>query len=421
MKKQAQILHFDSYWKRQEKYDKLNNSSIEDINWQEIEVKEPYYFFVPKDFGKEEKYNQGFSVSEIFNVNNSWVKTDRDSLFINIDKSKLQENFEKLLSWNYDNYFIEKYRIKDSWSFKITERIIWKKYDENRINLVQYRPFDYQYIYYDQTIVSRPWFKVWKHIIKWNNFSLIASRQFWWWNHFICFASNKIVEISSQPFAPYYQFPLYLYNQKQDNLLNEDFSEKTPNLNWEIINKIEEKLAMPFIYSVDDDYFDIKWDFFTPEDLFDYIYAVLHSKSYRETYKEFLKIDFPKIPFDIDKETFSKLVKLWRELRSYHLMENENLIPKNFITKYPIDWNNEVGKVKWEDEKVFINDTQNFEWVTRDVWDFYIWWYQPAQKWLKDRKWRNLSYEDILHYSKIVLCLKETIRIMEEIEGVFKV
>jgi hypothetical protein len=123
----------------------------------------------------------------------------------------------------------------------------------------------------------------------------------------------------------------------------------------------------------------------------------------------------------VDKDIFFKMVKLWRELRSYHLMENENLIPKNFITTYPIDWDNEIWKVKYIDEKVFINDNQYFEWVPSDVWEFYIWWYQPAQKWLKDRKGRSLTYEDILHYSKIILSLKETIRIMEEIEWVFKV
>jgi len=99
-------------------------------------------------------------------------------------------------------------------------------------------------------------------------------------------------------------------------------------------------------------------------------------------------------------------------------MENENLTPKNFITTYPVDWDNEVWKVKYEDEKVFINDTQYFSWAPFKVWEFYIWGYQPAQKWLKDRKGRNLSYEDILHYSKIILCLKETMRIMEEIEKI---
>jgi hypothetical protein len=122
------------------------------------------------------------------------------------------------------------------------------------------------------------------------------------------------------------------------------------------------------------------------------------------------------VSFDVDKKTFFKMVELWRELRGYHLMENENLIPEKFITKFSIDWNNEVVKIRYEDENVFINDEQYFEWVSEDIWNFYIWGYQPAQKWLKDRKGRELHYEDILHYSKIILCLKETLRIMEEIE-----
>jgi len=212
-----------------------------------------------------------------------------------------------------------------------------------------------------------------------------------------------------------YTFPLYLYQQ---NPL-EQTEEKTPNFNTEVIEKIEKKLGLHL--SPDSMESGLGKQTFSPEDLFDYIYAVLHSKTYRETYKEFLKIDFPKVPFDCDKETFFKMAWFWRELRSYHLMENENLIPKNFITTYPVDWDNEVWKVKYTDEKLFINDEQYFEWVPKEVFEFYIWGYQPAQKWLKDRKGRELNYEDILHYSKIILCLKETIRIMEEIEVVFKV
>jgi predicted helicase len=218
------------------------------------------------------------------------------------------------------------------------------------------------------------------------------------------FIGNSFCDINFYGYQTYF-FPLYLY---QPNPL-EWKEEKIPNFHEETIKKIEKKLNL----KLDKD--------FSPEDLFDYIYAVLHSKTYRDTYKEFLKIDFPKIPFDVNKTIFLKMRDLWRELRSYHLMENESLIPKNFITKYEINWENEVEKITYKNEKVFINDSQYFEWVPKEVWEFYIWWYQPAQKWLKDRKERKLTYEDILHYSKIILCLQKTISIMEQIESIFQI
>ena len=155
---------------------------------------------------------------------------------------------------------------------------------------------------------------------------------------------------------------------------------------------------------------------FAPIDILDYIYAVLHSPTYREKYKEFLKIDFPRVPYPKDADIFWQLVKLGSELRQLHLLESP--IVNQFITKYPVEGNNAVDKIKYEDGKVWINETQYFEGVPQVSWDFYIGGYQPAQKWLKDRKGRVLNFEDILHYQKIIVALTETDRIMREIDKV---
>jgi predicted helicase len=143
---------------------------------------------------------------------------------------------------------------------------------------------------------------------------------------------------------------------------------------------------------------------------------VLHSPSYRTQYKEFLKIDFPRIPFPKNKETFWQFVKLGGELRQIHLLESPIL--EKYITQYPIDGNNLVDKVNYQNGKVYINDTQCFDNVPQIVWEFNIGGYQPAQKWLKDRKGRKLEFEDILHYQKIIVALAETDRLMKEINGI---
>lgn len=153
---------------------------------------------------------------------------------------------------------------------------------------------------------------------------------------------------------------------------------------------------------------------FAPVDVLDYIYAVLHSPTYREKYKEFLKIDFPRVPFPKDKETFWQLVKLGKSLREIHLLEAAKV--EEYITQYPVDGDNQVGKVRFEDGRVWINDSQYFDNVPPIAWDFYIGGYQPAQKWLKDRKDRTLSFDEIFHYQKIIVALTETDRIMNEID-----
>ena len=155
---------------------------------------------------------------------------------------------------------------------------------------------------------------------------------------------------------------------------------------------------------------------FSPIDILDYIYAVLHSPTYREKYKEFLKIDFPKIPYPKDQKTFWQLVKMGGEIRQTHLLQNPKV--EQYITQYPIDGDNIVGKTKYQDGKVFINGSQYFENVPQSAWDFYIGGFQPAQKWLKDRKDRKLEFEDILHYQKIIVALSETDRIMKEIDKI---
>ena len=185
-----------------------------------------------------------------------------------------------------------------------------------------------------------------------------------------------------------YLFPLYLYSE--DGM-------KTPNLKTEIVSQIEKIVGK-----------------ITSEEIFDYIYALLHSPSYREKYKEFLKIDFPRVPYPKDKNSFNKLVKFGTKLRQLHLLE----VPEanQFITTYPVEGSNTVEKISYGNGQVFINKNQYFGQVSGTAWNFYIGGYQPAQKWLKDRKGRELTNEDIEHYQKMIVALTETAKIMKEID-----
>jgi predicted helicase len=241
-------------------------------------------------------------------------------------------------------------------------------------------------------------------------------------------------------------FPLYLYPEITAQQTLDGKTERTPNLNPEIVKQIEEGLGIAFVSEkttlsgfgtlkgLDDTDKELPKTF-APIDILDYIYAVLHSPSYREKYKEFLKIDFPRVPYPKSTRQFIDLVDLGSQLRQIHLLESP--VVEDYITQYPEDGDNIVTKPKYEqrnfvmDEntithndtiepmgRVYINETQYFENVPEVAWNFYIGGYQPAQKWLKDRKERELSYEDILHYQKIIVALSETDRIMKEIDTI---
>ena len=224
-----------------------------------------------------------------------------------------------------------------------------------------------------------------------DNLALLVTRHISTNNFRHVFLSNTLSDrdpLSLTTQERSYIFPLYLYS---------DDGSKTPNFNNEIVSKIEEIVGKT-----------------TPEDILDYIYAVLHSPTYREKYKEFLKIDFPRVPYPKDKESFKKLVNIGTELRELHLMESPKV--NKYITTYPAEGTNTVEKVIYKDGNVYINDTQYFGNVPEVAWNFYIGGYQPAQKWLKDRKGRVLTNEDIEHYQKIIVVLNETERIMRDIK-----
>ena len=216
----------------------------------------------------------------------------------------------------------------------------------------------------------------------------------------------------------------------------------TPNLNLEIVNQIAKQLDLAFVPEKEPqgnvcmaNSDEVRPEFkqnFAPIDILDYIYAVLHSPAYREKYKEFLKIDFPKIPYPKDGKTFWELAALGSQIRQIHLLESP--IVEDYITEFNVDGDCVVGKLRFEingnpnpnrvqnpvrvEGKVFINETQYFENVPEVAWNFYIGGYQPAQKWLKDRKERKLEFDDIAHYQKIIVALTETDRLMKAIDAI---
>ena len=196
-----------------------------------------------------------------------------------------------------------------------------------------------------------------------------------------------------------------------------DGGKRRPNLNPDFIKAISDKLGLTF---VEDGKGDLKKTY-GPEDIFNYAYAIFHSPTYRTRYAEFLKTDFPRLPLTSDKELFKALTGKGAELVALHLMESPSL--NKPITKYPITGSNEVDNVTYDEktQRVYINKEQYFEGVPPEVWNFHIGGYQVCQKWLKDRKGRKIGVDDSTHYQKIVVALKETIRLMTEIDELIPV
>jgi len=436
--KNADIYKYDIYGERNYKFEFLINNSLKSILFNKIIPTSPNFTF--KNFSENKEVYDGFiGVNEIFKVVNTGLMTSRDDLFIDVNKQNLIQRVRKAFEGNYDLGFQKKFNVFNSGGYRLLEYIDKSKFSEDCVRKITYRPFDNKYIYYNVGLTSRPAYEVMKHILNVNdNLLLLTAR------------SNKS-EIISQFFITRFlsevktserttgsiAIPLYLYPESSDQLSLGSAETRTPNLNLEIVDQIAKGLGLTFTpekgeegevcFAESGKVMPEYRQAFAPIDLLDYIYAVLHSPTYRETYKEFLKIDFPRVPYPTDAAKFWELVKLGGELRALHLMESPVL--NQFITQYPIGGENTVEKIRFEENfskvsnfgkvgRVYINPDQYFDSVPEIAWNFYIGGYQPAQKWLKDRKGRILDFEDIMHYQRIIKALVETDRVMREIDEI---
>ncbi|CAD5949365.1 type ISP restriction/modification enzyme [Planktothrix agardhii] len=422
----GKVFHFDLYGKREMKYDFLSDSSLKSVNFQELKPEKPFLFFVPKNNKGSKEYEKGFRVDELFSVNVTGVVTARDSFVIDFEKPILKKRMEEFSDINFTDDSIRrkffgnkkegKYLAGDSRGWKMVEaRKTIQSFNHNDIiQKIAYRLFDDRYIYYHSSMVDWGREKFMYHFINKDNVGIDLCRQLVTDEYSHIFVTNKIVDdsfVSNKSRERGYVFPLYLYPDNPEQQIIIQTAERIPNLNTEIIKQIAEKLGLTFTNEK-----ETTENTFAPIDILDYIYAVLHSLTYREKYKEFLKIDFPRVPYPKDQNTFWQLVKLGGEIRQIHLLESSTV--EKYITQYPIDGDNIVTKPKYQDGKVYINNTQYFNFVPEIAWNFYIGGYQPAQKWLKDRKDRKLEIEDIFHYQKIIVALTETDRLMKEIDKI---
>ena len=415
----GKVFHYDLLGKRQLKYDFLIEKSLKTVDFKELKPEKPFLLFVDRNNEGVLEYNQGFGVNEIFTINSVGSVSANDGLNISFSKNEQKSKIHDLLSMEEHLWRLKYKRQKDArdWTYLSALNDALNNNENSSYIKTSYRPFDIRWSLYtgnSRGLYSSPQPKVMRHLLKQDNLGLIIGRQgqavgSMPWN--LSFITNTITD-----FNMYYRgggmlFPLYIYPETNGQQTIGQRTERTPNLNTEIVNKIAEKLGLTFTSEK-----ETTKDTFAPLDILDYIYAVLHSPTYREKYKEFLKIDFPRVPYPKDKDTFWQLVKLGGEIREIHLLESSTV--EKYITQYPEDGDNVVVKPKYENGKVYINVTQYFDNVPQIAWDFYIGGYQPAQKWLKDRKERTLEFDDILHYQKIIVALTETDRLMKEIDKI---
>ncbi len=409
----AQMFYLDIYGDRENKYETLDALSLSNAEWNNLILETPYYFFVPKDFSLQEEYEKGFKIDELFVKYNNGIESGKDDFFFGFQESSYKDFVRSC--FNDKDKCCKELGFKDTDNFRLLRNFLNSSYDEDKFTRVNYRPFDVRFCYYDPFILRRPAYDIMKNMLH-KNIGLLVPRQVNDTFHHVLLSAiptNCNLTGTAKKFGSAPIFPLYIYTENMGK------EERIVNFNTDLYERIAKRLNYLPCYD-DNILVDPTSEYngvLYPQDLFDYIYAVLHSPSYRERYKEFLKIDFPRIPYPTDWEKFRDLAEKGEELRQLHLMED---LPSRTGITFPVVGSSQVNCYRWQDNRVYINDEQYFDGVPESAWNFYIGGYQPAQKWLKDRKDMILSFEDVKHYQRIIYVLQRTERIMQEIDDIRK-
>jgi predicted helicase len=417
-KKSPATVHYADLWGlREEKYQALFDTDVNDTVWKELKPTSPFYFFVPRAEELRPEHERGWKITDILPVNSTGIETGKDKFVIDFEPTPILQRLEVFLDNKLGDAEVkEKLSLSENYAWRVSEarkQLMAVKDWQSLFRRILYRPFDIRPIYYHPSVVWRTRSNVMRHMLKGENIALVTSRMTKGETYQHALVSKVIAEkilLSPNTSNNAFVFPLYLYPAEGE--MQFEGGKRHPNLNPEFIKAVQEKLGLKF---VEDGRGDLK-ETFGPEDVFNYAYAIFHSPTYRTRYAEFLKIDFPRLTLTSDKKLFKALVAKGAELVSLHLMESTAL--EKPITRYPVTGSDEVEKVSYDDnnQRVYVNKTQYFEGVPPEVWEFHIGGYQVALKWLKDRKGRTLTHDDSTHYQKIIVALRETIRLMAEID-----
>ncbi len=424
-----EISHSDLWGLREEKYKWLINNDIKTTKWKKIKPKSEFYLFVPRDERLSAIYEKYPKITDIFPVSNVGIVTARDNLTIKWTQEEMWRtvmNFSRLDADLARQAYNLGQDARD-WKVEFAQRDL-RESGPNKKNIVPilYRPLDVRYTYYtgkSRGFHCMPRGDVMQHMLR-ENLGLVMPRRVETkipWSHILC--TDKIVEHVAVSLKTIdYLFPLYIYETKNKHgkpsfvsaiMLFEpeaDYGVKKPNLSAEFIEKISEAYKKTP----------------SPEEIFYYIYAVLYSEKYRTKYAEFLKIDFPRIPFTKDYKLFKKMSEYGNKLVDLHLLKSPELDSPS--ARFQGRGDNRVEKPKYEQPPqspltkgefkgiVYINKEQYFEGISQEAWSYQIGGYQVCDKWLKDRKERILSLEEIQTYCRIVTAIQKTIEIRKDID-----
>jgi len=427
----AKAVHYADVWgDREGKYQVLSDSDIGTTRFSPVALRGPRHRFVPTDRRHEDEWDRAVPVNEAFAagtrgrrrlpVFGAGFATRHDRFAVGFTAEEVMEKIADFLDTSKSEAVLrEKYRLctTSHWDFARARRVLTLQRATESVRRFLYRPFDFRYTCYMQEVVAETRREVMAHLLA-PNIALVTTRRVTAGAFTHAQVADCLVEYKAGSHDRNTQvIPLYVYEvQEGSDLLLPPRKTRRANLSEDFVRALEQRLSLRF---VSQDRGDLAGTL-GARDVLEYTYAILHSPTYRERYAEFLRVDFARIPLTSDRELFKELAKRGAELAGLHIIADWAFEGKTGYPSYPVPDGDEVAKgyPKYDEKhgRVWINKKQYFEGVEPVVWEFHIGGYQVLEKWLKDRRGRMLSNDDLEHYRKVVVALRETIRLMQEID-----
>ncbi len=389
------------FWGAQlKKYQFAAEATIASVDWLTLEPAPPFRLFIEQNKSIRDEYDVGWHIAQIFPLNVLGFQTHRDAFAVSFDHSVINRRLNELVETNIsDREFAERYGLKDGSGWSVTQARVRARENPSLIvaQRLAYRPFDYRWGALSNVTMDRPRRELQDHVAGRDNLCLLVPRQIGtalWQHGFITDAPANDCVISNRSREANQVFPIRLF---------------------ETAGTARENLSLDFR-----GFLDSRYDHhYTPEEILGYIYAVLHAPAYRSRYAEFLRIDFPRIPFPEDADDFETLSQLGWALVQVHLLRD---VPRKGLAKYHGKGDNSVEAVKYAEaeQAVSINKTQSFKRVPPEVWNCHIGGYQVLDKYLKSRKGRTLSLDEIDHVAAVADSLAFTVAQMARIDEAYR-
>jgi predicted helicase len=382
--------------------------------WQPLEPTPDYYLFVPQSGSLKSEFESWPSLPAVMPVNGAGYITARDNLVIDFERETVVERVQAFKNSRLDdNSLLNSFDVADKKGWNVrSARTELKQVDiPKRVIKTNYRPFDSRWIFFDPTLV---WGRSWptmQHVVGHRrNLTMLATRMTKdQWDVWVARTVSSHKAMSA--YDTNSVFPLFLAHDSESSQRSLA-GEHRVNFAAPFLKSLASRLGLQQTGA-----HGLPTGL-TPEEIFHYAYAVFHSHGYRSRYSEFLKIDFPRLPLTANLELFRSMAQLGGELIALHLLESPRLDKP--VATYIGPAKPEVEKVSRCHDTVWLDkaQTRGFRGASEAVWNFHIGGYQVCEKWLKDRKGRTLSKDDIAHYQEIIIALAETIRLMGQIDRV---